>query len=376
MTMRMLVLLLLLSVSTVHAELRKLNEDDFQTNVRTYSPGLVVGADASLAFGRYGVFLSSYPSGTPLIRGWVAPKPAPPLIEPTVTNETTGNQADSVLVVDFRSPVSKISLLLVGPPGLEVSIKAGDPAGNTLGTLAATLGKAKTFVGFGAPGNQLISKVIIDYRSAQAPEQLLALVVEKPASPQFETVLPQIAHGRSRGDLFLRTSITIVNVLNTTVTGEIRFFGPNGLPFAPELEGSASRDHIVPFTLDEGQSRLLTTSGTSGIAGYARVVSDAPIQAIAHFSLAGSADERTEIAMTSVAGQFGAVGAYNRQPLASSTEPSGVDTAFAIVNLGSERALVRLRLVDENDLVREMPFFLGPGAQMARFVDEVLEAGF
>jgi hypothetical protein len=192
-------------------------------------------------------------------------------------------------------------------------------------------------------------------------------------------VIPQIAHSQLRSDLLLSTTITIVNVADTTATGEVRFYAAEGYPLTPQLQGEAGQHHVVPFSLDQSHSRLLTTSGSAGVAGYARIVSDAPVQAIAQFSLAGSSGEPSEVAMTAVAGQFGAVGAYNRRYVSASEatdDGEAVDTAVAIVNLSSETAAVRLRLVDDQDVERSNVVLLGPGKQLARFIDEVFGRGF
>ncbi len=370
---RLLVVFLFFSVSVAHAELRKLAEADFGTNATKFRSNLISGADASSGWSRYGVFLSSEPSGTPVVR---ASTPACVICVsphyPVVTNETTGDQAESVLVVDFRSPVKKVGLYLIGAnPPLEASIKAVDRAGNKIGTLKETVDDTGAFIGFEASDHRLISKVVLDYGSAQVPEKLLGLAFAPSSEPRFETVLPQIAHGQLGSDLLLRTTISIVNISNTTASGEIRFFGPDGKTLAPELEGSTHPDGVVQFSLGPAETQLVSTSGKAGVAGYARVASNAPIQAIARFNVMTGNGEWTETASTSVDGRFRMVGVYDRQLPAAS--PTAVGTALAVVNLAEDAAYVRLRQLDEKGLAEDRAFSLGPGEQFALFIDEIFD---
>ncbi|RPJ62314.1 MAG: hypothetical protein EHM23_03595 [Acidobacteria bacterium] len=385
---RLLVPLLLMFVGAAHAELRKLSEDEFGQNPTMLVGNLSFGADASSGLARYGIFLTSYPSGAPIAVRWIPPVDITPRPYPLITNQTTGDQAQSVLVIDFRHPVKKIGLgLFCAKPALEISITAADRKANIVGTLKETVGDRFDFVGFEASDNRTISKVVIDYGSAETPEQLFALVIDPTTPPRFETVLPQIAHGKLGADLLLSTTISIVNISNTTASGEIKFFAPGGQPLAPELGGSAHSEDVVPFSLYPVQTGLFSTSGKGGMAGYARVVSDAPVQAIAHFQVLGTSGRWSETAVASVSGRFRAVGPYSRQqspatgvigtvPPSIPPEPSVVDSALAIVNLASEPASVSLFLRDEKGFTRDKTVTLAPGEQLARFIDEIFEEQF
>lgn len=381
---RILVTVLLMLVGTAHAELRKLTEADFGTNTTKFRSNLIEGANASSTWSRYGISLSSDPSGAPVVRAW-----RPPCVicvspyNPVVTNVTKGDQAESVLIVDFRSPVKKVALYLIGAnPPLEASIKAVDPAGNKIGALKETVGDAGAFIGFEPSDHRLISKVVLDYGSDQTPEQILDLGFEPASPPRFETVLPQVAHGELGSDSLLKTTISIVNISNTTARGEIRFYSPDGETLAPELEGLANPSEVIQFSLEPAQARLVSTRGKTGISGYARVTSNAPLQAIAHFKVMTSNGEWTETAANSVDGRFRAVGGYDRQLPASDTTGSvpaqnaptsskTVGTALAVVNLAKDAAYVRLRQLDEEGHAQDRAFSLEPGEQFAGFIEEI-----
>jgi len=376
--MRFLVLLLLFSLNA-HGELRKLTQKDFGANSVSLTPDLTADADASNAWNRYGVFLSSYPSGSPVVRPWSPPCVVCilPSIYGLITNQTTENQAGSVLVVDSRFPMKKLGLSLVGAkPALQISIRAESPTGDLIGTLTEAVDEKGAFLGFEGLDSQPISKVTIDYHSAETPEQLLGVTIESASPPRFETVLPQIAHARLGADLSLRTTISIVNLSNTTARGEIRFFTPAGNGLAVPFEGLAVPGDIAPFVL--GSSRQFVTTGNSGLAGYARVVSDAPVQTIAHFQMIENNRVVAETAVPSVEGRFTVVGSYNRDVPTSGTvgpppEPAVVNTALAIVNTSDKPASVSFHLREEQGWSREEFLSLAPGEQLARFISEIFD---
>ncbi len=375
---RLLVVFLFFSVSVAHAELRKLAEADFGANATHFRSNLLSGADASFGWSRYGVLLSSHPAGTPIVHSWIPPcdicvGPR----NPVITNETEGDQAESVLVINFRSPVKKVGMYVIGGnPPVVASIKASDRASNKIGLIKETVDATGAFIGLEAVDHRLISQVVLDYDSDQVPETVLDLAFEPESPPRFETVLPQIGHGQLAPDLLLKTTVTIVNISTTTAGGDIRFFDADGDALAPELEGGGHPDGVVPFSLGPGETQLVSTAGKAGVAGYARVVSSAPVQAVADFMVMTGQGEWTETAAMSVEGRFRAVGVYNHELPASVASaavasPNKVGTALAVVNLAKDAAWIRVRQLDQDGGGEDRAFSLGPGEQFARFIGEI-----
>ncbi|MFB3905883.1 MAG: hypothetical protein ACE15E_20740 [Acidobacteriota bacterium] len=315
-----------------------------------------------------------------MIRPWALPVPVLLPVHPVITNETAGNQTESILVVDFRRDVKKVGLnLLGGQEALQISVTAASPAGGILGTLTESIEKAawNVFIGLEASDNQTISKVIIDYKSAETPEQLLGVTIDSPQAPRFETVLPQVAHGQLGPDLLLRTAISIVNLSNTTNAGEISFFSRGGEPLEVRLQGFSGPADATQFRLYPTTSGIFVTSGNSPSAGYARVVSRAPVQVIAHFQLVGYDRVQAETAVPSVGGRFTAIGAYDHDLPPSGTigpppETALVSTALAIVNIGDKAASISLQVREEQGGEHQESLDLMPGEQMASFIGELI----
>lgn len=176
-----------------------------------------------------------------------------------------------------------------------------------------------------------------------------------------------------------------------TVTGTLRFFAADGSPLVVEINGVASSE--FPLELEVSAVSYLEVSAPTGtelqrgwllvevedeendwgfMDGHA-VVRGERLMVSAYYSIFGPTGElESQVAVRPATFSRGfftnsLVAAQYRQ-----TSSGPVRTGIAVVNTGSDAAVVNLRLIDENgEEVQTTALDLAAGAQDARFVDEI-----
>jgi len=178
---------------------------------------------------------------------------------------------------------------------------------------------------------------------------------------------PQIADGTA-GALAFRSSLLFVNT-GSAAEVQVDFFKSDGTPMPLALGNRpAAAQHII--ALGRGESFSAETPGTGALkVGYVKWSASAAIGGTAVYSLSQGKTALSEagVPATSSLSEFTLF-----------ADLSGIlNTGLAIVNTGSEEAVVNFRLYDKNfslvaetDLDTLRPAF-GPGRHVALFVTEI-----
>ncbi len=184
-----------------------------------------------------------------------------------------------------------------------------------------------------------------------------------------QTFFAQMADGGGQSTLVALTSLS-----DATVAGTLRFFDVDGDPLSLEVDGIIGSTSTVPFTIGPRASRRIQTKGSVDVqVGWIRVDTDGPIRgtSIFQFSDAGV------IFFEAGVGQANPVGeAVIYTLLEEGPNPQGGtlirSTGVAIADPFDEGANVTISLRDAAGVVvAEVDFLLDPGAQIARFVEEL-----
>jgi hypothetical protein len=354
-------------------------------------PGLspAVGTPAGRFFDAWGIQIESLAGGPPTVE-WVDLSSAltPPSIK-VLSNSVNGSSAGTPMVLNFLRPVRRIGFTLGnGGDGVQAELAAFDQVGNSLGSVSGDVGPFSAvetnFLGLETSNPEGLSKVTLDYGDSENAEQLSSLVVEFLSKPLFRVHLAQVGKGRlPRGGL-LRTTISIVNLANTTAEGELRLIDGGGASATPVPGQSVKR---IDFRIGAFRSANFSTDSVNldFYSGYAVVESDRPVTATATYS-ALAADGSTlsqagvgaELARSFVVGPV-----HNRiQRAAVGGAPTldPLESAIAIANLSGEVITVDVRLLDARPVESLAPerlllatFDLPPHAHIARFLSQLFE---
>lgn len=188
-----------------------------------------------------------------------------------------------------------------------------------------------------------------------------------PAEGQNGLIFPQIANGTFEGG---DIAILLVFVNRTTVTsnGEIRFFKSDGSPFSVTLiDGRQGSDFAL--TVPAGGSAFLATDGSGDLsAGYARLISTAPLGGTLVFTT------RDANNMAIAEAGVGSSSPGNRFSVPILVEGAATNTGIAAVNFNNSDANFDLILKDSEGVVlaQEM-VLLGPGEHLPRFATELFD---
>jgi hypothetical protein len=216
---------------------------------------------------------------------------------------------------------------------------------------------------------------------------------------EHNVVLPQVAVGDGVTMTLIFSNLGgprrmgwFANEEDYTVTGTLRFFAADGSPLAVEINGVTGSE--FPLELEASAVSYLEVSAPAGTElqrgwllvevedveqsdwgfrdGHA-VVRGERVMVSAYYSIFSPTNElESQVAVRPATFSRGfftnsLVAAQYRQT------PSGpVRTGIAVVNTGSDAAIINLRLIDESGgEVEETVLELAAGAQDARFVDEI-----
>lgn len=371
-------------------QIHRIDDPDlFPETAVTLSPAIFPrGADAKLFFARWGVRIQGAEGSLPVVRSILPETPIsilPPDI-PVIRNEgPEDSSADRPLILDFDSPVRRIGFLLGnGSEELKATVKAFDGLGNLLGEIVENAVEPfiGPFLGIEASGQAKISKITIDYGEASNAEQISGLIVEFVEVPVFTTFLPQVGEGRfSEGSL--QTTVTILNLSTTTAQGSVEFFDSQGQPLPLSmLQGPPISS--LELEIPGARSMSLVTSGFSEPfrTGYARIRTNAPIEATALFRILDSdglllTQTGVRAAQPTLLGN-GSLQRRRRVSTGPLPIPEDVDTAIALVNTSDNAALVIFNGHQEADqdplpvhLSSHVTLMLEPGEQRALFSTEL-----
>ncbi|HUV13686.1 MAG TPA: cohesin domain-containing protein [Acidobacteriota bacterium] len=189
-----------------------------------------------------------------------------------------------------------------------------------------------------------------------------------PVEGENELIFPQVANGSYPGGSFT-ADLVFVNRIDTTSTGEIRFYKSDGTPFVLSLT-DGRRDSGFGFTLPPGGSAFLATDGNGDLSpGYARLSSTAPLGGtllITSRDAGGAVLSEAGVGASPAARHFSVPIIFER----------GIsNTGIAFANASQETSAVMLVLKDfSGDELASRSISLAPGEHRARFADELFDA--
>jgi hypothetical protein len=337
------------------------------------------GALATDVFSKWGITFRGTDSTVPTIKSTLACPPCvgpPPTYIFSLLNAGRPNQGRP-LIVDFKSPVRRAGFTLFRlirfDQAVPTRLTAFSPGGQLLGTVEVP--KLDAFAGIETPVSAGIAKIVIDYDSDLLGEEVWDFTFEYVSGPpKFATYVAQIGDGVLGSDSvlgmqILRTAITVINASNIAANLTLAFFDSNGNPLSLEIDGERSSSHS--FSLAASGTRAFVTSGTSSPAraGYARIESSAPVEAIAVFTTSNSrGDIAAEAGVGSSASVIRAVGAVERRLDVS------LDSGLALVNSSDRENKVAIILFSEDrTLFAQRSVTLGPREHRARFLTEMFQ---
>jgi len=327
--------------------------------------GPLEGADASTILSDWGVTFGKGDSGSAV----VSVTQALGFVNNHVLHvHPSGSSADFPLVLNFRYPVSKIGLVLSNGTDLtQFTITALDEVGFLIGQLNRQGLASPKLIEMSTSHFLGISKLVIDYGTADGGEEIDDLQIEYLDRPPFVTYIAQVGNGAIPGVGNLVTTIIVSNLSNSTGQGEIQFFSSGGDPLNLQIAGvTASK---FPLTLPPFSSRTFTTAGSNLAVGYARIQSTTPIEGTGVFRIAAANGSIvTEAGVGSAKGTSASVGVVEK--VLSGTFDSGI----ALVNTSDEEITVVLEVYDQSGaLVRggNSLFNLGPKEHNAQFLSQL-----
>ena len=374
MRITLLLLVVVLATCMAFAQVKpfgsadKFSTDAVLLNSNRWLPSRV---PAKYLFSKWGVTLDGEKGAVTFFASeWPPLDIGPPHLPHAILSNGIPPDGTTTLPLEIESdqPLKKIGFIVVPhDAGLPVppdyghalpattTITAFDDSGQVLGTVVEH--QASIFVGLEAVGPEGISRVTI--KSDQGIEGIENLILEFPSPRQFTTYLPQLANGEG-----LRSSITFLNLSDSTAKGAISVYDPAGAGL--DLGGLGETTH---FSIPPGASKALTTSGTGQLKiGYGEVTSDCPLQVQTVYTTSGSEGTVREAGIVGVTASYGRLGA----PVVKNPDGS-VDTAIAVVNPNDEDWGVWFDLIDNTDgsLLDSAPVGIPSHGQIAKFIWEV-----
>lgn len=190
--------------------------------------------------------------------------------------------------------------------------------------------------------------------------------------------VPQFGHGVDGFGNSFSTSVSFINLANTTARVDIKVFNQSGAaanllrrtasPFEPAAAVSEAGTEIAPLGFEAAESSA--TNPAAGVqVGWAEINADAPVEVEVLFSIrdasTGNLTTSTSIIPTApvTAASFIAFAG------------AGANTGVALLNLpvNQAAAVVSLSVIDRlGRTVGESELTLQPGAQTARFLSEIV----
>lgn len=217
---------------------------------------------------------------------------------------------------------------------------------------------------------------LADVRGLTASDgRLYALLADSIAVVDSSNAIffPHVADGLGQSTL-----VTLSNLSSETASGTLSFFDTEGNPMSLGIEGMMGNLSTVPFTIAANGSRRIQTSNGDGLSvGWARVDADQDIRgsAIYQFSDAGVILFEAGISETKPTSEATVFVIFETRP--GLDGPTRFSTGIAFANPLGETANVALSLQDESGAEVAMDtVVLTPGAQLARFFDELFPASF
>ncbi len=329
------------------------------------------GADPSRIFQRWGVtFSTGHRSQLQILPPPIPLFGPPPPVIPTsqrlvVRQRESGSEADDPLSVEFARPMKGVLFQLPFGGGTGEAT-AFDPAGNRLGAIVFDPHNG-SLVGMltNDPGG--IARVILDFEVGGEGEILEGLSFDPLEPLGFSLIVPQLGVG-AEGALDFSTSLSLVNLSNSTATGSVVFRASDGGPFFNSpLLGNQLDFRIAPFGAERIRLDTASIGPITGIAtGYASIEATQPIDATVVFTTSNSALGR----VFSAGIQATPVGLVHLVEVQRSGQH---DTGIAIANPGLEAVTVEMRVYRGNEPVESGSMTLEAGHHMAFFLDQVFE---
>ncbi len=188
-----------------------------------------------------------------------------------------------------------------------------------------------------------------------------------PAEGQNELIFPQIGNGSFPGGK-IAVLMVFVNRTEAHSSGEISFFRSDGSPFVLKLTDERE-DSTFSFSVAPGESVFLETDGSGNVAaGYARLISTAPLGGTLVFTTSNDSENVLAEAGVGASPQ----GQHFSIPILF--EAGGSNTGIALANVADEQAEITLVLrdVSAQELAR-VTIFLQAGEHLPRFADQFFD---
>ena len=188
-----------------------------------------------------------------------------------------------------------------------------------------------------------------------------------PGEGENELIFPQIGNGSFPGGK-IAVLMVFVNRTQAGSSGEISFFKSDGSPFVVKLT-DGREDSRFSFTVAPGESVFLETDGSGDVAaGYARLISTAPLGGTLVFTTSDDGD--TVLAEAGV----GASPVAQHFSIPILFEKGGANTGIALANVVTEQAEITLvlRASSGEELARDT-IFLEAGEHLPRFADQFFD---
>ena len=188
-----------------------------------------------------------------------------------------------------------------------------------------------------------------------------------PADGENELIFPQIGNGSFPGGK-IAVLMVFVNRTEAASNGEISFFKSDGSPFVLKLT-DGREDSTFGFSVAAGESVFLETDGSGDVsAGYARLISTAPLGGTLVFTT--SDDSETVLAEAGVGAS--PVAQHFSIPILFETGSSNTGITLANVATGQAEITLVLRDSSGEELAR-ITIFLEAGEHLPQFADQYFD---
>jgi hypothetical protein len=342
-------------------------------------PPQPAGSDFSRVFSGWGIDLSTE-SGSPVSSGirTVRPYEQPPVDSPAILSGSVGTDAGA-LVIRFRTPVLRFTVLLGAQEATEATIAFFDASGSQLGEEVRSLNALYAWFSedsFEDAEGREISRVKVTYENPDEPEALFMLRADFVDPPEFRTCVAQVGHGPLLGaDQILQTQLSVTSSaveapFARTPDAQIRLDLLDQIGGLSTIEFDQNETAPLEFGIVGARSKILSTSGSLSepARAYACVTSNYPVELAAVYRILNSGSHPV-----AEAGIQGAPPGYRFFGLFQKVRAEGTGTALALANVSGETATITIRLVLPLGLPwRELELSLEPGEQRAAFLEEFI----
>ncbi len=355
-------------------------DDSFgEQAVRLIPPPLPAGSDVTRIFSPWGITFRSG-SGTAPVAGvrrlfyWFE---GPQLDQQGILNGAPGEDAGP-MIIDFSSPVRRISLTVASPEAVTARVKRFDAVGVALGEQTEGLWE-NHIVGprvlVQDEAGRAISRIEVEYENPNVPEALFHILADFVDPPVFRRCVAQVAHGRlPEGERALQTQLSITSpainyrdLADVIAKVSLEFRDPSGGIMPVILDGQ--QNSHFDYTLKDVESKIARTTGSvSGLdRGYACVVSNYPVELAAVYRILDSGGKPI-----SETGIQGAVPGYRFFGILQKSQAEETNTALALVNVSDKEARVAVTFFLPVFKRHTVEIVLPPGEQRASFIDELV----